>query len=66
MEGLWSLTELKNLDVDGKVVSKWILHKQGVWVRMETSGGFLKHGYVRSNYTKMRGNFWPAERLLSN
>ena len=47
-------------NVDGKAVLRWILRKQGVkawtgfvWPRLETSGGFVNHGYVPMDFTKI-------------
>jgi len=60
-------------NVDGKAVLKWVLHKQGVkawngfvWPKLETSGGFINHGYVPVVFTKIPRISWSGERLFSN
>jgi hypothetical protein len=60
-------------NVDGKAVLRWILHKQDVkawsvfvWPRLETSGGFINHGYVPVDFIKIPRISWSVERLFSN
>jgi hypothetical protein len=50
---------LEYLDVDGRIILEWILHKQVVrvwarlmWLRVEISGGHSEHGTETSGSIK--------------